>query len=253
MKRKTSTVSVDFFGNFAVKYKGKRVFERTSGAENQSWQLLKYMLVNAERVVSSQELFEELAFAGRVSDEQNTLRVRLRRSRMLLAPLGLSSHIDGLLLYRNDRFWINNDYTIASDRRTIDLAYMLSMSANVDSAELLHECVSALGCFKGRYLAGSVSSAWIERSRQHYDEVFVVLLERCVKLMDSSGDWSSASTLWQSALRMLPHEAQLHSKLLQSLVRAGMSAEASNYYSKLSQAGLCDIEQTQLGAKFAAQ
>lgn len=228
--REENVVTVTIFGTFTVSYQGKRISERIASVENQSWQMLKYLLVNAGRAVAAEEVTRELGLTGREDDVLNTLRVRLRRSRILLEELGLGSARDGLILYGDGQFWVNGDYRIDTDQQRIDRCY-LSMAAQVGGLE---EYIEGLTCFGGSFLENSKASPWISEARAHYDKVYLQLLERCMEAMAQAEDFTRADAVWNSALRLKPRELAVHEKLLRGLLRKNRFAEAATYYSKLA-------------------
>ena len=229
-----NVVMVTIFGKFTVSYRDEKISERVAPVENQSWQLLKYLLVNAGRVVTTKEITRELTLTGREDDVLNTLRVRLRRSRILLEGIGLGSAKSGLIMYGDGQFWINRDYRIETDQQKIDQCYISMADQKTPRSGRLDEYMEGLACFGGHYLENSRNSPWISEARAHYDKVYLQLLDRCMETMAETGDFSRVDAVWNSALRIKPRELAVHEKLLRGLIHQNRIAQAATYYSKLA-------------------
>lgn len=234
MTAERNTVQITTFGIFSLKYGGKIVSERQSPTESQSWQLLKYLVIHAGRVIGMEELTRELSFSGRVTDAGNTLRVRLRRTRSLLEPLGLGGAKDGLILYGDDRYWINPAYTITTDQQEIDRLALPALARLAAGQGDAGECAGAMCAFGGHYLEHSRNSRWVERIRAHYDDLYLRLWDGCVGRMEDSGDFSPSADVWNNAIRLFPREVPRHERHLRALLRAGLLPEAATYYCRLA-------------------
>lgn len=232
--KKEKVVTVSMFGKFTISYREKKISESVRSVENQSWQLIKYMLVNADRVISAEEIAQELALAGRVTDTANTLRVRLSRSRDILEDIGLGSFKEGLILFGDGQFWVNKDYRIESDQKKIDQCYFSMLTQKTPRREDLDKCIEGLDCFRGSYLENSRSIPWISGARAHYDKVYLQLLDYCMDAMAEMGDYTHADDVWNSALRVKPREPDVHERLLRGLISHNRIAEAATYYAKLA-------------------
>lgn len=234
MAHEKNAVNVKMLGAFSVGYNKKKVSENVMLVENTSWQLIKYLLVNSGRTVTMDELKKKLSFSGRIDNIENTIRVRLRRSRQILEAVGLGSPRDGLILYANDQFWINPVFIIKSDVQKIDSCYMSVVAMGAQNGGGLSECVEGLTCYTGKYMENSRPSGWVIKAREYYSNVYIELWKRCIELMRATGDYSKAAAVWQNTLKMMPQQTELHIKFLKGLLEQGLVAEAATYYSKLA-------------------
>ena len=229
-----NVVTVTMFGKFTISYRGKTVSERVAPTENQSWQLIKYMLVNAGRVVTEEEIIQELGLAERASKAVNTLRVRLSRSRDILGGLGLGDAKKGLILFGDGQFWLNEEYRIVTDREKIDQCYISLSHQKAPRSEDLGKCIEGLTCFSGSFLENSKDSFWISKLRVHYDKVYLELLDFCMEAMAQTGDYSRADVVLNGVLCLKPWELDVHDRLLREVLKQNRIAEAATYYAKLA-------------------
>lgn len=223
-------INVTMFGEFSMEYDGKRIEEGLG--DSQAWQLLKYLVANAGRVVTSAELQQELTFTGKTEDLSNTIRVRLRRSRQLLEALGLEHPKNGLLLYSQDCFWLNREYALHTDRQEIDRRF----EALMDGGEPydLSACVEALCAFSGQYLQNTKAYGWVGKMRTYYQKVYLHLWDRCISRMEETGDYAAAAKVRTNALKVMPRETGRHLALICGLLKHSHIAGAATYYSKLT-------------------
>ena len=232
--KEENIVTVTMFGKFTISYQGKKISERVAPVENQSWRMLKYILVNAGRGITMEELAQELSAEGEEAAVANNLRVRLSRMRDILGDLGLGSVKNGLILFGDGQFWVNGDYQIVTDRDKIDWCYVSMADQKTPREGKLGEYIDGLACFNGIFLENSRNSFWIGKARAHYDKVYLQLLDFCMEAMAETGDYSRADVVLNGALRLKPWELDVHDRLLRGLLKQNRIAEAATYYAKLA-------------------
>ena len=106
-------VNVRLFGRVELENQWGRAAENPSHPSF-SWALLKYLLVNAGREVSLEELLGTVWPDDPDINTQYAANIRLRRLREALTPLHLQGKT-GLVLYENGRYSLNPDYTLRTD------------------------------------------------------------------------------------------------------------------------------------------
>ena len=230
-------VKVTLFGRFTISYGGKTISEPLGNLSHQSWLLLKYLIVNAKRVVPLDELEQELTLREE-GNTDNTIRVRLRRGREILAPLGLSDSRQGLLLYARGLYSINDDYMLETDQREFDDCFAMAFD-ETDPHQALDACVKGLQSMNGSFLQYSDNSSWVVKVREQYDSMYGQLLSQYLELMKETKNYSHSKEIFERALLIRPKDTALHDSIIATLSAEQRLREAVICYSKMAAHYIC--------------
>ena len=230
----TETVRIKLLGTFSINRGSLSVSEPLASRESQSWKLLKYLCANCGRTIDAEELTRELIFAGRESNIDNTLRVRLRRARAILDRVGLGGTLDGLILYGGGKYCINPGLDVLIDARESDRLCRSAMDKTLSVKRRLTACLRGLQLYDGPFLANSEPGNYIKLLRAQYDSVYRTLLRQAFPLMQETGDYSGADAVCRSALLVCPADAGVRELIMTSLLSAGRTAEAVAYYTSVA-------------------
>ena len=227
------TVYVTMLGTFSLSFQGAQVREPLS-RETLHWQLLKYLVENRDRAVGQQELVRVLWRPEDFGpDVCGTIRVRLRRLRESLGPIGLSDSRAGLVLYAQDKYFLNSDYPLELDVQRLRALCRLAGNGMLPAAERLNACREALALCDGPYLERSASALWLEAGRKETAAQFRSLALAAMDLGRQERDLSLGGLLSARVLRMAPEDEELNTRLMIFLMDQGCTAEAVNHYAQL--------------------
>ena len=220
-----------------------------SAAENPSrrslsWLLLKYLLLNRGREVSQEELDTCLwTGAGEACDEV-AARVRLRRLREALRPLGLDGR-RGLVLYSMGKYMINPQIEIVSDEDEFRalLGRLRGLDQNAEEGPEL--CRRALELMRGEYMHFCPDAAWLRPYREHYRHELAELAGDCIARCRALGQNGPMELLCRRCAAIIPENEAVHREILSRLMERGMQIELLHYVAQLTRGGGADwIEKT---------
>ena len=227
------TVYVTMLGTFSLSYQGAQVREPLS-RETLHWQLLKYLMENRDRAIDQKELVWVLWRPEDFGpDVCGTIRVRLRRLRESLGPIGLGDSRAGLVLYAQDKYFLNSDYPLELDVQRLRAFCRLAGNGALPPEERLEACRSALALCTGPYLERSASAPWLETGRRETAAQFRSLVLSAMDLAGQADDPSLGGLLSARVLRMAPEDGELNTRLMIFLMDQGCTAEAVSHYAQL--------------------
>jgi len=226
-----NTVYLRFFGGLELENARGRVAENLS-RPSLSWQLLKYLLLNRARAVETEEL-RELLWPDEEDLSGALLRVRLRRLRDTLAPIGLGEVRGGLVLYSGGKYYVNPDYELSIDEDEYKAILERLRGLPMAEPEGLRLCERALELQRGEYM-GQRGEPWLEPYREHYRREGLFSAYNCLARTRLLGDNSALGLLCDRAVELLPGEEALHRAVVAYLVEQRRELELIRYITRLS-------------------
>lgn len=200
------------------------------------WALFKYLLANPGREIGVPELLETAWPDKDLRELEGTIRIRLKRMRQVLKPLGVQSP-DGLLLYRAGQFSLNPAYTLRTDDELLVELMDKLRPLPPDAPEGLQLCVEALELFRGKYFAHTTPAPWLDEARRVYDDIFCELGRETMRRTVALSDGGAVTLLRSRAVAIVPDAEELHRSILGYLVEHKRTVEVMRYMADLSHAG----------------
>lgn len=228
-------LSLRLFGAVELENSLGRVEENRS-RRSLSWLLLKYLLLNRGREVSAGEMESCLWTGPDKSCDDVALRVRLRRLREALQPLGLDGR-KGLVLYSMGKYTLNPDYDISSDEEVFLRSMERVRTLPVAAPEGLDYCARALEAMRGEYMEYTADAPWLEAYRDYYRRELSWLGRTTLERSRALGDDRLLSLLCHRVAAIIPEDEPLHRSLLAYLMERGREIELLHYVSQLSRSG----------------
>lgn len=225
-------IHVKLFGVIELENPFGHVSENPS-KQSLPWLLLKYLLVNRGRDVSQEELFETVWAAAEEDNTENAARVRLRRLREALQPLGLDKG-NRLIYFHRGYYSLNPDYEIQCDTdQFVGLSIALQGRPNSDPAGL-QLSKDLLELLRGPFLQHTQDAPWLNGYRSYYNSAFCALVPNILERMSALQDYRLVPLLCSRAIVMAPGEEELHRKIIGFLVEQKQEFELVRYISKLT-------------------
>ena len=225
-------VYINMFGDLQIVNIHGRI-EESRYKKALPWLLLKYLLINREREVSQAELLNGPWRDILSDDNDNAVRVRLRRLREALSPLKLDG-TKGLILYDKGMFRLNPSYKLILDEdRFMELMEKIGTTKKEDP-EGLKLCNEALSVFCGKYLEYTPDAPWAEPYREGYRQEFLRLCYETIERTELSCDETVLPLLRIRAAAIVPEEEQLHRRIIAYLMEKRKQLELVRYVSQLS-------------------
>jgi len=231
------TVRVRLFGQVELENSRGRVVENR-GRQPLSWALLKYLLAEPGREVSLNELLRIGLWPPSKDggDEIGAARVRLRRLRGSLQPLGLDG-TQGLVTFGADKYGINPKYQLATDTEEF-----LSLAESVKQhplheQEALTQCIRALELFRGPFMEYTEDAPWVMEYRNYYHREFKALALDTLQRSAAVNDKRAVALVSQRAAAILPEDRELHRTIIRYLVEQGQDTELMRHITQLHRTG----------------
>lgn len=228
------TLQLRLFGALELENSSGRICENRS-RQSLSWLLLKYLLVNPGREIPRDELLGSL-WPDPSENGESASRVRLRRLREALIPLGLDGR-DGLVLYSQGKYMLNPDIELYSDEdELLRLLARIRMLHTLDprGPEL---CAQALELLRGEFLEFTADAPWLEPYRDYYRRETAWLcrstLERCAELEETE----PIPLLCRRSAALIPADEELHRALISHMMERRMELELLRHITTLSRSG----------------
>lgn len=229
-------VYVRLFGTLELENKQGVVRESVTPRQL-SWLLLKYLLTDPQRKVGLDELLATIwPPAKEKFDDENAARVRLRRIREALAPIGLNG-TTGLVAFSDGKYFLNLKYTLQTD---VDA--FLQMKSRAEQVPLedhagLEFCRAALEVFRGPFLENTESAPWLEKWRSLYSSALSALAANALQRSNVLGSSEVISLLCQRTAAILPGDEALHRAIIHYLVEQKQEDELMRYLYRLASSG----------------
>jgi len=228
-------LSLRLFGAVELENSLGRVEENRS-RRSLSWLLLKYLLLNRGREVSAGEMEECLWLGPDESCDNVALRVRLRRLREALQPLGLDGR-SGLVLYSAGKYCINPDFDISSDEEVFLRSMERLRTLPPNAPEGLEYCIRALEAMRGDYMEHTTNAPWLDAYRDYYRRELAWLCRAALQRFAALGEDSALELLCRRSAAIIPEDEEFHRSLLAYLVERGRQIELLHYVSRLAVSG----------------
>jgi len=230
-------VNVRLFGKLEIENKWGKVNEPRANRAG-SWMLLKYLLANAGREITQEELQDAILPGGAESDTDGNARVRLTRARKVLEPLHLNGAKRGLILFNFGKYSVNPEYDIYSDEACfLELKRKIKASPVGDPAGM-ELCIEAIELFRGPYLDDVQTRPWIDSYRRAYANEFAALGLDTLSRVEALGDARAVPLLCRRAVAIAPDAEELHKALVKYLVEQKEEVELLRYISQLARTGV---------------
>ncbi len=231
-------VRARLFGALELENGLGRVREPEAGG-GRPWLLLKYLLADPGREVGR----EELRFAvwpDLPPRWEGAARVRLRRLRAALAPIGLDG-TDGLVLCHNYTYRLNPAWPLQVDAEEFAALAGRLRGLSMDDPAGLTMCRRCLELYRGELLAGTEDAPWLEGYRAAYGELLRRVAGETVERMEALGDRALAPLLCRRAAR-IKEDPFLQKRLVRFLMENGSQEELIGYIAALARGGIIRTE-----------
>ncbi|MFZ4634536.1 MAG: AfsR/SARP family transcriptional regulator [Saprospiraceae bacterium] len=227
-KEYASDISVQFFGAFRLKIKGKSVPD-IKGKKNA--EVLAYLLYHHEKSMHKDVLMEK--FWGHV----NTVSAR---NSLNVAICNLRKHLGGvypggeIIVFENDNYRINPNLDVTTD---IDKFQSLWKKGRaVETEQGLHQAVGvyhkAIEVYKDEFLSHIRYEEWCESERDKLKETCLFMLHRVSTHLFERKNYEQCVHICQRMLEKDPCLEEVHRKLMVCFYHLGHHDLATKQYTK---------------------
>lgn len=224
MKKKV--LKVEMLGGFEVTYADMPII--TKDARNSMLtQLLQYLLVNRNKMVSQDELINVLLGDDDMSNPAVTLKNIVYRLRKLLAAGGVEKEC---VIYKRSAYGFCSD--IPCD---IDIEKFSSIVGEIRGKELADKdcyklCFEAMDLYKGEFLLKISGEPWVMKNSLIYQEMYLYVLGKAFDIAERTGQYESILPQLKKASEIYPYEENVYLMHISCLHQLGMVKEAVAEY-----------------------
>ena len=227
----SAPLRVRLFGQLELENPWGRVVENPA-RQSLSWLLLKYLLVNPDRGVTSEELCEEV-WTDRETERAGADRVRLHRLRKALEPLHLDGQ-NGLVLFHTANYQINPECDITFDTDELFEILTRLRAVPADEPDGLELCRQGLELFRGPFLANTSSAPWVDRLRAIYCKWFRELAQTTLERMEAQGKGELSMLLCRRTASVAAEDRELCGAVEGYLFREKKKSALERFVSSIS-------------------
>lgn len=231
-------LAVNFFGDFSISFKGKRVKMPPGKKVNA---LLAFLLFNHERPIHRERLMEKFWGDNAPSSARNSLNVAIHAIRKHFQKI-MPEH--EILLHKNEYYSVNSELDITSDVQQF-LGYWQKGRATENSQGLEHALGAynkAVALYQGDFLEAFRYESWSEPERDNLEETYLLILERLSSYFSQISAYHVSINICKKILKKDPCLEEVHRKLINCYFQLGLRDKAIRQFQKC-----VDILQEELG------
>lgn len=220
-------VRITLLGGFTLEVDGNTISD-TQNQMNKLWNLLAYMIVNRDRMISQQEFVEQFWPEESGAAPLNALKTQLFRIRKLVEPL-FADAVRPILSYRGGYQWNPNLKTVTD----IDELAALGQRINrPDTSSAKRETLlqTAIELYRGSCLPKLSHHVWVQALEQVQRNTYVALVLRYANILEKRGAQGELLPLLQRAAEIYPLEECFHTAIVRALLQQGKHMDALAHY-----------------------
>jgi DNA-binding SARP family transcriptional activator len=212
-------------GKFEIYVKGKDIVKFLENSKKKII-LIQYLIVNMDRDISTQELYDVLWPGGENTNPENALKTLVSRLRVNLSQLGLEKAIvTKRRLYKwNPALGARIDLYEFSDlcAATAD-AFKLNISTEKKSEQILL-------LSRGELLSSAGHDAWASKKRMECRRLYMDAVNRYIGLLNDENRYEDTMRVAKDALEIDAFDSNLNLHLMTAYLKLGKKKEALAQY-----------------------
>ena len=215
-------IKINMLGAFSMEYDGNVLTDEKSRTK-QVWLLLKYLLANRHRDVTTEELVEILWEDG-IDNPNNALKNLVYRLRGLLDTVGRGENGEYIINKRGICRW-NDEIECIIDTELLENAY--AQAENEPTAENYGKVIDI---YNGDFLENCVYEKWAVPMAVKYKDIFFDSVEKCCELLRKEGRFEEIDLVATKAAKIDPFVESCHISKMRALFAMDRKKEAMAYY-----------------------
>ena len=215
-------IKINMLGAFSMEYEGKVLTDEKSRTK-QVWLLLKYLLANRHREVTTEELVDILWEEG-VDNPSNALKNLVYRLRGLLDTVGRGENGEYIINKRGICRW-NDEIECVIDTEVLEMAYRFAETH--PTAENYHDVIRV---YNGDFLSATSYEKWIVPLAVKYKDIFFDSVGKCCEILRKDGRFEEIDIIATKAAKIDPFNENAHIMKMRALFAMDKKKEAMAYY-----------------------
>lgn len=233
-------ITIKLFDEFAIMKGNKLILENLSNTRKTKL-FVAYLLVNRDRPVSHQELFELLWSGEEYSNPATALRTLLYRFRAMLEKEGADS-LSGAIISKKGTYQWNKNLDVSIDALDFQALAQSGMNKGLGNNKRKEYLESAINLYKGSLLPDFCSEPWLISKAASYREIYLEVVEAYVDILKSEKCYFDVATVCDKALELagMSEILQLESQMAKLKLANPETKDESGitaYYNTVKQLG----------------
>lgn len=222
----TADIKIKAFGDFKFLIDGE---EYSESANTKGKLLLKYLLLNRQKVTPKEELMELLWPAHDAISARNNLNVVVYGLRQGVKP---ALKNQPLILFKDGGYTLNPEIHIECDFEKFDDAFSQALHAlSSDSpADALPHLAHAVSLYTGTFMEGDIYTDWLLPVRESYKQKYIQVLEAMDAAYASQDDVSAQIDVNRKILEADACHESAHKQLMKLYNQSGQRHLAARQF-----------------------
>lgn len=225
-------IIVNMFGQFSISFFNSDGIVKTIDDKIipsvKMWSMLSYLIVNRNRLITSEEVIDAIWNNKEISDPSNTIKTLLFKIRKAFIAIGITNP-KKIITFSQGTFIWDKSITIITDIDEFEQLYNKSMNKN----EVLctKDLYRAIEIFKGDFMPQSISQLWAQSLNLFYHSKFLKLSTKIIsEIIKNDNNYEQAIALCEKAISIEPYDEMLNKLLIVSFLNSGDVWSAKNHY-----------------------
>ena len=215
-------IKINMLGTFSMEYDGNVVTDANSRTK-QVWLLLKYLLANRNRDVTSEELVDVL-WDEPIDNPNNALKNLVYRLRGLLDAVGRGENGEYIINKRGICRW-NGDVDCIIDAEEMDKAY-----AKAEKDPTPDNYARVIDLYNGDFLESCSFEKWVVPVAVRYKNMFFECVRKYCDMLKADGRHEEIEVAASKAAKIDPFVERSHIDKMRALHAMDKKKEAMTYY-----------------------
>lgn len=193
-------VTIKLFDEFAIMKGNKLILENLSNTRKTKL-FVAYLLVNRDRPVSHQELFELLWSGEEYANPATALRTLLYRFRATLDKEGADS-LSGAIISKKGTYQWNKNLDVSIDALDFQSLAHSGLDKGIGLNKRKDYLQNAIKLYKGSLLPDFCSEPWLISKAASYRELYIEVVEAYVEILKNEKKYLDIVNVCENAIEL---------------------------------------------------
>ena len=229
-------INISIFDGFEIVMDGKPILENLSNTRKTKL-FVAYLLVNSDRPITHQELFELLWSGEDYANPATALRTLLYRFRSMIDNEGADALAGAIISHRGTYQW-NRDLDVSIDALDFKALAEAGINPTISAARRKEYLEQAIEMYKGTLLPDFSSEPWLISKSASYRDMYVEAVMAYIEILKGENQTAKIAQVCERALQLagtseiLELEAQI-AKLTIANPDATAKSSVVSYYNEV--------------------
>ncbi len=229
-------IKISIFDGFEIKMDGRPILENLSNTRKTKL-FVAYLLVNSDRPITHQELFELLWSGEDYANPATALRTLLYRFRSMIDNEGADGLAGAIISHRGTYQW-NRDLDVSIDALDFKALAEAGINPTISATRRKEYLEQAIDMYKGTLLPDFSSEPWLIAKSASYRDMYVEAVMAYIEILKGENQTAKVAQVCERALQLagtseiLELEAQI-AKLTIANPDATAKSSVVTYYNEV--------------------